>query len=288
MQYAGSTLTVEAIPELMAVMSAWQPTYGCASGLHPGDIGWNLAWPDEQSLPAIRLWRDADGRLRAVGIADGPGEWRLTTDPALAYHPALAATLAEELEERGDGAVSIDLPAGPTLLAARLVADGFASGQTLWPLLFRAISGPLDPPGDVSPIRPDEFAARAEVEHSAFGGALVDLERWGRMHSRPGCDAGLDLVARAPDGRVAAGATAWSAGPGRPGLLEPVATHADQQRQGYGRRVVEGACAALAARGASGVSVHTPAFNRGAIATYRAAGFRIIGWTAPLVRESSG
>lgn len=284
MAYVYSTLTIDAISEMLATMASWQPVGGCASGLHPGDIGWNLAWPDEQCLPAVTVWRDATARIGAVALLDGPAEIRLTTEPALRQDPGLAATLFDDLTERfGDDPASVDLPAGPTLLAARLVTDGYASGDVLWPLLYRGLTGPPAMPAGISPIRETEFAARAEVEHSAFGSA-VDIDRWARMHGRPGFDAGLDLVARTQDGKVAAGATAWSAGRGRPGLLEPVATHADHQRQGYGRRVVEGACAALAARGASGVSVHTPAFNTGAIAAYRAAGFAIIGWTAPLTR----
>jgi ribosomal protein S18 acetylase RimI-like enzyme len=100
-------------------------------------------------------------------------------------------------------------------------------------------------------------------------------------------DPRLDLVAWTPDGRPAAAATGWLAGPGRVGLLEPVGTHADHRRQGYGHRVTVAVMAALARAGARGVRVHTPAGNTAAVAAYQRCGMRPIDLTTDVVRSGA-
>ena len=97
-------------------------------------------------------------------------------------------------------------------------------------------------------------------------------------------DARFELVTWTPDGQPAAAATGWFAGPGRTAILEPVGTHADHQRRGYGRRVNLGVLAALARAGASAVRVHTPASNRAAVAAYEACGLRQVDVTTAVTR----
>jgi ribosomal protein S18 acetylase RimI-like enzyme len=65
----------------------------------------------------------------------------------------------------------------------------------------------------------------------------------------------------------------WSAGQGRPGLLEPLGVHRDHRRHGYGRAISVAAAAALQELGSSTATVCTPSANVGAVATYQAAGF---------------
>jgi len=97
-------------------------------------------------------------------------------------------------------------------------------------------------------------------------------------------DPALDLLARDADGQPVAAATAWAAGPGRCGILEPMGTHRAARGRGHGRGVVLAALAALARAGASGVTVHTPASNSGAVATYVSCGLRPLQSTEALVR----
>ncbi|WP_408652342.1 GNAT family N-acetyltransferase [Jatrophihabitans sp.] len=54
------------------------------------------------------------------------------------------------------------------------------------------------------------------------------------------CPVGYD-----DEGVAVAAATVWSAGPGRPGLLEPVGVHQDHRGGGYGRSITLAAAAAL-------------------------------------------
>ncbi|RYJ30432.1 acetyltransferase [Streptomyces sp. L-9-10] len=66
----------------------------------------------------------------------------------------------------------------------------------------------------------------------------------------------------------------WSAGPGRPGLLEPMGVHREHRRHGYGRAITVAAAAALQELGSSSAIVCTPSSNPGAVATYKSAGFQ--------------
>ncbi|MDN5766315.1 MAG: GNAT family N-acetyltransferase [Humibacillus sp.] len=68
--------------------------------------------------------------------------------------------------------------------------------------------------------------------------------------------------------------TVWSAGPGSPGLLEPLGVHAGHRGHGYGTAISVAAAAALAELGASSAMVCTPSSNVGAVATYASAGYQ--------------
>ena len=67
--------------------------------------------------------------------------------------------------------------------------------------------------------------------------------------------------------------TVWSAGPGRPGLVEPMGVHPDHRGHGYGRAISVAAAGALRELGSSSALVCTESSNVGAVATYRSAGF---------------
>lgn len=288
--YRRSAVTVDRVGEVIEALSGWQPRFGCSSGLHPGDVGWRLREPAAQFARLLSVWRDPASTIVAVALLDEPRRLRVAVAPDREADHVLASTLAAALGELlPPGEAFVDLPSGPPLVAVRLVADGYEAEPDLEPLLYRALgSGDAGLPPDVRPVRDDaEASARVDVQHSAFAGSTFTMEKWRRMASYPGYHRSLDLVAWTPQGVAAAAATAWSAGPGRCGLLEPVGTHPDHRRAGFGHRVIAGACSALAQLGASGVAVHTPASNTAAVAAYRACGFRTLAWTAAL-RRSAG
>src|SRR5207248_8226844 len=82
-------------------------------------------------------------------------------------------------------------------------------------------------------------------------------------------------------GSPAAVVTVWSAGPRKPGLVEPMGVHEDHRGRGYGRAITVAGAAALREMGSSSVRVCTPSSNVGGIATYKAAGFE----ARPQVRD---
>lgn len=82
------------------------------------------------------------------------------------------------------------------------------------------------------------------------------------------------LLAYDDEGAAVAVVTVWSAGPGKPGLIEPMGVHADHRGRGYGVAICVAAAAELQKLGSSSVLVCTPSARAAAVATYRSAGFR--------------
>ena len=74
--------------------------------------------------------------------------------------------------------------------------------------------------------------------------------------------------------QAVAAVTVWSAGPGRPGLLEPMGVHRDHRGHGYGTGICRAAAATLRDLGASTAVVATSSSNQAAVATYASAGYR--------------
>ena len=76
------------------------------------------------------------------------------------------------------------------------------------------------------------------------------------------------------EGVAVAAVTVWSAGPGRPGLIEPLGVHAEHRGRGYGLAICVAAAAELKKLGSSSALVCTPSARTAAVATYKSAGFR--------------
>lgn len=82
------------------------------------------------------------------------------------------------------------------------------------------------------------------------------------------------LVAYDDQDHAVAAVTVWSAGPGKPGLLEPMGVHRELRGHGYGTAITIAAAAALQELGSSSALVYTPSSNVGAVATYKSADFQ--------------
>lgn len=82
------------------------------------------------------------------------------------------------------------------------------------------------------------------------------------------------LVAYDGQGNAVAAVTVWSAGPGKPGLLEPLGVHREHRGHGYGKAMTVAAAAVLRELGSSSAVVCAPSQNVGAVATYKSGGFR--------------
>jgi len=112
------------------------------------------------------------------------------------------------------------------------------------------------------------------VHRSAFGGDRYTDELWHTVTTGLPYRDARSLLAYDEEGHPVAEVTVWSAGNGRPGLLEPMGVHAEHRGRGYGRQISLAAAAALRRLGSSSAMVCTPSANVGAVATYQAAGFR--------------
>ncbi len=267
--------------ELVSPLDTWTGRAPLLDQVHSGDIGWHLRLDDDRIDDAFLLW-ERDGRPVAVGLAEGE-VLRTAVDPDLDRDDELAEALAGCFV--GFGYVDA---LGGSAVRRLLVGRGWGVDPDPWVLLHRELTEAdatrADP--DTRPLDGEaEVAARVAVQRSAFApGSTFTAERWHQMTTGPTYDPRFEMVTWTPDGQPAAAATGWFAGPGRCAILEPVGTHADHRRQGYGTRANLGVMAALARAGASAVRVATPASNTAAVAAYESCGLRHVEWSTALVR----
>lgn len=111
------------------------------------------------------------------------------------------------------------------------------------------------------------------MHRSAFGSPRFTEEVWHVLAAGPAYADARCLIGYDEQDNAVAAVTVWSAGPGKPGLLEPMGVHADHRRRGHGAAICLAAAAALRDMGASSALVCTPSSNTAAVATYRAAGY---------------
>ena len=273
--------------ETVAVLQQWERPGDCAWQLHAGDVGWHLRLDDDTVDGSLLQVRD-DGTLVAVGLLDGPGLVRLAIEPDRLRDAGLAVVLADAVEDRlgrpGSAEGYVEGPAAARW-RAELAGRGWGLDPDLWVHLWRPLSSDdasRQVPG-VAPVSgPADVADRVAVQRSAFDSSTFTEARWAQMAGSTAYDPRLDLLARDDAGTPVAALTAWTAGEGRCAIVEPMGTAAGHTRRGHGRRLLEGAAAALARAGASGVAVRTPASNVAGVAAYRSAGFSAIGLAADM------
>ena len=266
---------VDGLSEALGALREWQYE-GAPMQLHPGDLGWFWRSGAEATAAAVRTWR-RDGQILAVGLLDGPGLLRLTIAPDAQQEEELALQLVADVTspERGvlpEGKANIEAPMG-ALIQELLSEEGWNTDEP-WTPLRRDLTKPVKGPGvRIEVAGPEQAHAFAAVLRSAFGSSFTD-ERWHAMASGSQYADARSLVAYDDQGSATAVVTVWSAGPGRPGLLEPMGVHREHRRQGYGEAITLAAAAALQELGSSSAIVCTPSSNIGGVATYKSAGFQ--------------
>jgi ribosomal protein S18 acetylase RimI-like enzyme len=261
--------------ELAGRLGEWQREDGPVQ-LHPGDLGWFWRFGAERTADSVRVW-ERDGEVLAIGLLDEPDLLRLAVAPEALEDEELAQQIVEDVVEpaRGvliEGNVYVDAPAGARLQEL-LFKDGWDLGEP-WTPLRRDLAEPVeDPELEVEVVGSERAHVRTAVQRASFDGSTFTDERWHAMAAGTPYSQARCLVGRNEQGDAVAGVTVWSAGPGKPGLIEPMGVHREFRGNGYGRAITLAAAAALQELGASSALVCTPSFNVGAVATYRAAGF---------------
>ncbi|MFJ4682720.1 GNAT family N-acetyltransferase [Streptomyces sp. NPDC088789] len=283
-----STLTVDELRSTVRVLAVWQ-TGDRPAQLHPGDIGWFWRFGARRTAEAVRTWSRA-GEVLAVGLLDGPDVLRLEIAPKAARDGELARQVAEDAAapERGvlpEGAAYVAAPPG-ALVRDLLGRHGWEDGDA-WTPLRRDLGEPVPDPGvHIEVVGPEQAPERTAVQRSAFARPTFTDERWHTMAAASPYAAARCLLARDDRGNPVAAVTVWSAGAGRPGLIEPMGVHADHRGHGYGRAIVLGAARALRELGSSSVVVDTPSSLTAAVATYESAGLRRLPEVKDLRREA--
>jgi ribosomal protein S18 acetylase RimI-like enzyme len=266
----------DGLSEAVSVLREWQYE-GTPMQLHPGDLGWFWRFGAEATATAIWTW-SRDGQILAVGLLDGPRLLRLTIAPDARRDEELAQHLVADMTqpERGvlpQGKAYVEAPMG-ALVQDLMFEDGWNSDEPRTPLR-RDLTEPVKDPGvRIETIGPEQAHVRTAVQRASFDGSTFTDERWHAMAAGLPYSHARCLVAHDDQGNAVAAVTVWSAGPGRPGLLEPMGVHREHRGHGYGKAITVAAAAALQELGSSSATVCTPSSNAGAIATYRSAGFQ--------------
>jgi ribosomal protein S18 acetylase RimI-like enzyme len=267
---------VDGLSEAVGVLREWQYD-GAPMQLHPGDLGWFWRFGAQATAAAVRTW-SRNGQILAVGLLDGPTLLRLTIAPGAQRDEELARQLVDDLSEpeRGvlrEGKVNVEAPLGA--LVQDLLLDAGWNTDEPWTPLRRELVEPVEDPGvRIEVIAPTRAHVRTAVQRASFDNSTFTDERWHAMAAGlPYADARC-LVAYDDEGNAVAAVTVWSAGPGKPGLLEPMGVHREYRGRGFGKAITVAAAAALQELGSSSAIVCTPSANVGAVATYKSAGFQ--------------
>jgi GNAT superfamily N-acetyltransferase len=267
---------IDGLSEAVSVLREWQYDEAPMQ-LHPGDLGWFWRFGAEATAAAVRTW-SRDGRILAIGLLDEARLLRLTIAPDAQRDEELSQRLAEDVTEpeRGvltKGKVYVESPTG-ALVKDLLFEDGWKTDEPWTPLRRDLTELVTDPGVRIEVIGPGQAHVRTAIQRASFESSTFTDERWRAMAAGlPYADARC-LVAYDDQGTAVAAVTVWSAGPGKPGLLEPMGVHREHRGHGYGKAITIAAAAALQELGSSSAIVCTPSFNVGAVVTYKSAGFR--------------
>jgi ribosomal protein S18 acetylase RimI-like enzyme len=278
---------VDALGEVLDALREWQSDTAPFQ-LHPGDIGWFWRFGADATAAALRIWR-RDGRIVAIGLLDGDDLLRLTMAPDAYRNEPLATQLARDITTTASGV----LPASPAYLEAPtgvLVRDLLAeSGWMIdapWTPLARDLTSPVeDPEVAFEVIGPERAHVRVALQRAAFEKSRFTIESWNEMASGMAYEDARCLIAYGEQGDPVGAITVWSAGRGKPGLIEPMGVHRDYRGHGYGTAITIAGAQVLRQLGSSSAMVCTASSNAGAVATYRAAGFTALPERLDLVRH---
>ncbi|OLR93373.1 GNAT family N-acetyltransferase [Actinokineospora bangkokensis] len=281
------TPDVNGLAVVVGALRDWQYD-GPSVHLHPGDLGWFWRFGRQKTAEAVRIWTRG-GTVLAMGMLDAPDLLRLTIAPDARQDQELADQLVADLTspERGvlpGGAVDVEAPMD-ALLQEALLARGWLPGEPWTPLRRDLATAPERVDLRIETVGPDLAPTRLAVHAASFARSTLTLDGWNAMRAAPTYDDARCLVAFNGDDAVAA-VTVWSAGPGKPGLLEPLGVHRDHRGHGYGKAIGIAAASALREMGSSSAVVCTPTSNTAAVATYRAAGYDQLPGVRDLHREA--
>jgi len=251
---------------VLSALGQWQ-SVGGAFQLHPGDIGWQWRFGALATADAVQTW-DVGGAIAAVGFRDGP-TLRIAIAPASARDAGLAAAMCGDISPE---VASVEAPSG-SLVREDLASRGWSLGEE-WVPLERDLSAAIEDCGlEVRTADSSSLEDRVAVQRASFEGSLFTAERWRAMAEGPAYASARCLVGYDEHGVAVATATVWSAGAGRPGLLEPLGVHSEYRGRGFGRAMTLAAAGALRELGSASALVGTPKANVAAVATYASAGF---------------
>lgn len=265
---------VDDLPRVIEALRQWQYE-GAPMQLHPGDVGWFWRFGATEVSRAVRTWSDGK-QILAAGLLDGPGLVRLTVAPHARRDKKLARQVVDDLTrpERGvlsAGRANVEAPSD-AMVHELLAEEGWETDEP-WTPLRRDLTAPVPDSGvRIEEVGYENAQTRVDVQRASFDASSFTAARWNAMSMAPTYVDASCLLAFDDRGNAVAAVTVWSAGVGKPGLIEPMGVHRRYRGQRYGRAITLAAAAKLRQLGSSSAIVCTPSANIGAVAAYRSAG----------------
>ncbi|MGH2562497.1 MAG: GNAT family N-acetyltransferase [Thermomicrobiales bacterium] len=290
------------LPRMRAFLADHWRVFGPAGGyFHPGDLLWwrRALFIDFAPEERVALWEGPDGAL--LGFA-----WF--------YPHHCSVVLMVHRDRRGEGTIerlmlawaeerrqTLDDPPPLSVsvfgdgdpIRPIVVAEGFApTDQQPMLCLARDLAVPIP---DVAPAAgftvrhvggEEEFAERVAVHRDVWIPPNFTIEAYRTIRALDGFAPDLDLVAVAPDGRIAAYAIAWPDDVSGTAEFEPVGARAEFRRRGLTQAVLYEGLRRMRARG-----LHTGFVccnTDPACALYHSVGFREVGREETYQRVEGG
>ena len=258
---------------------------------HPVDFPWRLCSTSLEDQRNAAIWEDDQGKMQVFAALQFP--W-LTFDYAI--HPALrsgdvekmlfnwANTRLSQIAESDNS----DFPFNVSALEDEQERIAFleAEGYTRWEHHLVRFKRSLEaipqleiPDGFI--IRPldgvREVEQYAALQRAAFDSTtMTALWREHTLHA-PLYNPELDLVAVAPDGRLAGFCILWHQRSLKTVQIEPLGVHPDFQHLGLSQALMNANFRRAVSVGAETALVETYSFSEPALKAYEAAGFQVVG-----------
>lgn len=270
-----------------------------AGNMHIVDLPYRLSsWAFDD--PAnVALWEDSAGQLLAWAVMQTPF-WFID----YAIHPAADADLHHQVLAWADRRAAeiadtsyghpcwfIHVFSDQTEHQRDLEATGFACqadvGEDSWSKVFMQRPAHLPLPACTPPdgftIRPlageSEVAAYVDLHRTIFESRSMTVEWRSRTLRHPLYIPDIDLVAVAPDGRLAAFCICWlnpDLGGTARGQVEPMGVHPDFRKLGLGQAILTENLRRLVQHGAEQLFVETDSYRGPALELYESVGFQVI------------
>jgi mycothiol synthase len=269
-----------------------------SDSLHVADLPYRLSSWAFDFPENVGLWIDAWGELVAWAVLPPPFstiDFAFRGDASGSIHRQIldwADGRAREVMHTASGRPSwfVMVFANQVKRRGELEAAGFTCqsdvGEDSWSkvLMARATGDRI-----LKCATPEEFVVRplagdgeveayVELHRAVFESRNMTAEWRARSLRCPQYMPELDLVAAAPDGRLAAFCVCWlQQGPqGASAQIEPLGVRADYRHLGLGRALLSEALRRAQVLGATQIYVETDNYRDGALGLYQSAGFQIL------------
>lgn len=259
------------LEQIIATLADWQQDRDVIQ-LHPGDIGWFQRFGEKATSDALRLW-EKDGQLASIGMMDGSDLLRIALNPAFETDTELAEQMAKDIDEILEAGACLEARSAD-LLRKKLSKANWKEGEPWTSLALDLTESPKEADLEIKEVGEDQVTVRTSLQRASFDNSTFTEDNWRNMASGPAYKNARCLIGYDTDKNTVAMVTVWSAGEGRPGLIEPLGVDKKFRGNGYGKAITLAAAKALEEMGSSSVLVCTESSNVGAVNTYKSAGFR--------------